>query len=238
MTKTMSGGAAGLAFSITGFGVYEARKGPNIVSVTMPFDRLPEELHGFKIAQISDTHVGSTIKRDYMEDVVIKVNSLSPDMICFTGDLADGWVDELDHDVEPLGRLKAQHGVFFVTGNHEYYWDLPGWMAHLKKLGMTLLHNEHRVISHNGKKLVIAGVTDYTAGRYHKDHKSDPEKAVLNKPASELTIVLGASAKKRPGGCKERLRPYLVGSHSWWAVFSMELCGAANISIPHRQKPL
>src|SRR5690606_8202247 len=115
------------------------------------------------IAQISDIHVGPTIKRSYLNAIVNKVNQLGADAIAVTGDLVDGSVQHLAMHTEPLARLKASDGVFFVTGNHEYYSGALEWIAEVRRLGLTVLMNEHVVRRRGAAALVIAGVADYTA---------------------------------------------------------------------------
>lgn len=104
-------------------GVGQAHFGPAVVRVSVPLKNLPKGFDGFTIAQVSDLHVGPTIRRRYTQKVVDIVNGLKPDMIALTGDFIDGTVAELSPHVAPLSHLKAPDGIFFVTGNHEYYWN-------------------------------------------------------------------------------------------------------------------
>ena len=161
-----------------------------IVEVDIPVENLPAALEGFKIVQITDVHVGPTIRKDYIERIVAKVNALEPDAIAITGDLVDGSVPELREHVEPLSRLSARHGSFFVTGNHEYYAGALPWIAEIGRLGIRVLHNEHVVLERGQAKLVLAGVPDYTAGHFHSDHQSDPQAALAGAPADAGARVL------------------------------------------------
>jgi predicted MPP superfamily phosphohydrolase len=160
------------------------------VSVDIPVTGLPDALHGFSIVQISDIHVGPTIRVRYVEDIVDAVNRLHPDVVAITGDLVDGSVAELGEHVAPLSRLVARHGSFFVTGNHEYYAGAPAWIAEVRRLGIRVLHNEHIVIDRGGQKLVLAGVPDYSGGHFHEDHRSDPAAAMAGAPADAGARVL------------------------------------------------
>src|SRR5580704_10789428 len=81
-----------LAFFMTLTGLIIARRRPGIVEVRIPVTGLPRALHGFSIAQISDVHVGPTIKRGFVEGIVRRVNDLNADLIAVTGDLVDGSV--------------------------------------------------------------------------------------------------------------------------------------------------
>src|SRR5690606_38875161 len=118
--------------------------------------------------------VGPTIRRDYVEAIVAAVNRLEADAIAITGDLVDGSVPELATHVEPLAQLRARHGTFFVTGNHEYYSGERAWTMELRRLGLRVLKNEHVVLDHGEAKLVIAGVTDYSAHHFDPVNRSDP----------------------------------------------------------------
>jgi predicted MPP superfamily phosphohydrolase len=114
------------------------------VNVDIPIVKLPKEFDGFRIVQISDIHAGLTIKRDFIETVAEEIKKLSPDLIAFTGDMADGSVPHLKNDLEPLANVYAPHGKFFVTGNHEYYSGVDQWTAHARDMGYDVLMNEHR----------------------------------------------------------------------------------------------
>jgi len=102
-------------------GLYNARKGPTIMKENVPINKLHKDMINLTIAQISDLHVGPTIKKGYVENVVNEVNKLNPDIIAITGDMVDGSVNYLAKHVEPLKDLHANIGKFFVTGNHEHY---------------------------------------------------------------------------------------------------------------------
>ncbi|MGZ8269538.1 MAG: metallophosphoesterase, partial [Burkholderiales bacterium] len=171
-----------LAALATIAGVVNARRRARIRRIDVPIAGLPAELHGFSIAQISDLHVGPTIKRDYLERVVDAVNGLRADMIAVTGDLVDGSVRDLAPHTEPLSRLASRHGAFFVTGNHEYYSDAGAWVKEVRRLGLAVLMNEHVVLLHGGTGVVVAGVTDYSAGYFDPAHHSDPAAAMIGAP--------------------------------------------------------
>ena len=151
---------------------------------------LSQRLSGLRIVQISDLHVGPTIKAGYVRTVVNQVNELKPDLIFFTGDMVDGSVDHLKNDVEPLRGLKAKYGKYFVTGNHEYYSGVERWVGKVAELGMIPLMNEHVILNIEGESLAIAGVTDLMAHRVLKSHRSDLGKAVAGIPAGMPTIML------------------------------------------------
>jgi uncharacterized protein len=179
---------AGIAITLLGF--LNARRTARVVTVRIPLRGLPPALDGFTIAQISDIHVGPTIKHRYLERIVESVNRLKPDLVAITGDLVDGSVSELASQVEPLRRLVSKYGSFFVTGNHEYYSGVDAWVAELRRLGIRVLHNEHVVIERNGAKLVIAGVPDFGGGHFHESHRSDPQQALAGAPADAAARIL------------------------------------------------
>src|SRR5690242_13393635 len=134
----LSSAILGMALGLTLVGMLQARR-PRVVHVTVPIRNLPGDLVGFRIAQLSDLHVGPAIRRRFVEAVVQRTNRLAPDLVAVTGDVADGLVPELREHVEPLGGLIAPHGTFFVTGNHEYFWDVRGWTRELARLGVDVL---------------------------------------------------------------------------------------------------
>ena len=171
-----------LAALLTLVGFVNARRRARVRRVEVPIASLPAALHGFSIAQISDIHVGATIKREYLEGIVDAVNDLDADMIAVTGDLVDGSVTQLAPHTAPLARLSARHGAFFVTGNHEYYSGASAWVAEFRRLGLSVLMNEHVVLRHKGAAVVVAGVTDYSAGHFDAAQRSDPAAAIAGAP--------------------------------------------------------
>jgi len=162
--------------------------------VDVPITGLPPDLEGFRIAQLSDLHVGPTLKRDFVERVVDTTNGLAPDLIALTGDVADGFPPALRHEVAPLAGLVAPHGKYFVTGNHEYYWDAAGWVRELQGLGFSALVNGHRVIQRGTGRIVLAGVTDFSSGGL-PGHTSDPAAAVAGAPESDVRVLLAHQPK-------------------------------------------
>lgn len=184
-TATVSDTAAAvplLAFSVTVIGFLNARRVAGVRDVEVPISNLPPALHGFTIVQISDIHVGSTIKRGYLNAIVNKVNRLAPDLIAVTGDLVDGSVKQLSPHTAPLEKLTARHGAFFVTGNHEYYSNANEWIAEVRRLGLTVLMNEHVLLTHQHATLLVGGVTDYNAHQHDESHRSDPQAAMAGAP--------------------------------------------------------
>lgn len=181
--------AGALLFTLVG--LMNARRSAAIVDVTVPVMNLPAELAGFTIAQISDIHIGPTIKGPYLDAIVDKVNSMGADLVAVTGDLVDGNVADLAVHTAPLGRLQSVHGTFFVTGNHEYYSGALPWIAELRRLGLQVLLNEHVLLQHGLHQLVVAGVTDYSGGLFYPDHRSDAAAALAGSPAdSPLRLLL------------------------------------------------
>jgi len=194
-----------LAVIVTLWGFINARRRAAIVSVDVPIRGLPQALHGFTIAQISDIHVGPTIKGPYLQAIVDAVNGMQVDMVAVTGDLVDGSVRELSAHVASLASLNSRHGTFFVTGNHEYYSGAHAWIAELRRLGIRVLMNEHTVLQHGTEPLVVAGVADYGAHLFDPTHRSDPQAAIAGAPAHAAVRVLlahqprSAEAAERAG---------------------------------------
>ena len=183
-------GVLALALLSTTIGFVNARRRARVVTVDIPIEDLPAELEGLTIVQISDIHVGPTLKAQYVEAIVDAVNHLNPDVIAVTGDVVDGSVAQLASHTAPLGRLTARYGTYLVTGNHEYYSGAAQWIAEFERLGLRVLMNEHVVLEHRGAEFVLAGVTDYTAEHFDSSHRSDPAAALAEAPAHVRLKVL------------------------------------------------
>jgi len=179
-----------LAGSATVYGFYSARKGPFIIKHDIYIKKLPDAFENFSIVQISDLHVGPTIKRPYVEDVLEKISRLNPDLIAVTGDLVDGSVKYLKSELQPLKDMIAPYGTFFVTGNHEYYSGVDQWLDETDRLGMKNLINSNELISKAGDQIAIAGITDLRAHQIKPAHRSDPELALRSVPDDITKIVL------------------------------------------------
>ncbi len=182
LLSTLNLGKLGASGMLFGYGSLSATDVPPVREVRVPLVDLPEAFDGFRIVQITDLHVGPTIKRDHVASVVEACNQLDADMVAITGDLVDGTVARLGPDVAPLAELRSRHGTFFVTGNHEYYSGVDAWVSELRRIGMQVLLNEHRVIEVGGARLTVAGCTDYRAGSELEDHATSPGRALEGAP--------------------------------------------------------
>ena len=178
------------AVLITMIGFVNARRLPRVTEVGVALAGLPPALEGFTIVQISDLHIGPTIKRPYVQAVVERVNTLAADLVAITGDVVDGTVEQLSADTAPLAQLSSRYGSYVVTGNHEYYSGVKAWWAEFARLGLHGLMNEHIVIRHNGAELVLAGVADYSAHAFESAQRSDPAKAMAGAPVAAPKILL------------------------------------------------
>ncbi len=185
-----------LATSLIAFlGMGQALAGPKIKSVEIKIEDLPKSLDGLRIAQISDLHIGATIRRGYIQQVVNQTLALKPDLIAVTGDMADGTPKRLNDHVQPLSALKAPLGVYYVTGNHEYYWDAKGWIEAVKKLGFIPLLNENRKVQVDGATLLIGGITDDAGTEFMKGHAPNIQKAWAGGEHTDFRLLLA----HRPG---------------------------------------
>jgi predicted MPP superfamily phosphohydrolase len=185
-SRAVSFSVLGTAVALSVVGLFQARC-PRVKNVTIALENLPDEFDGYRIVQWSDVHVGPQIQRSFVQALVDRTNALEADAVAITGDLVDGYLDDLREQVQPLAQLRPRDGVFYVTGNHEYYWRASEWIKELQTLGLDFLKNEHRVIARGDAKLVIAGVTD-PAGR--DTHKQDVGGALENAPAGSTKILL------------------------------------------------
>ncbi|MGK9064838.1 metallophosphoesterase [Stutzerimonas chloritidismutans] len=210
--------------AVTLCGVLNARRTARVVERDIVLRNLPPALEGFSIVQLSDIHVGPTIKQGYIDAIVKRVNGLSPDLIVITGDLVDGSVADLADDIAPLAQLSAHHGTFVVTGNHEYYSGADSWIAEFERLGMAVLLNRHVQLEHGCARLVLAGIADYSAELFRPSHRSDPVAAFAGAPDDVPRILLAhqpRSAKAAvEAGCDLQLSGHTHGGQFWpWMHF-------------------
>lgn len=214
----------GASVLITLVGFFNARRLASVVEIDIPIRGLAPELAGFTIVQLSDIHVGPTIKRKYVEAIVKRVNGLHADLVAITGDVVDGSVQQLSKHTAPLGKLDSRHGTYIVPGNHEYYSGAIAWMAEFKRLGLRGLMNEHVVLEHDGAALVVGGVTDFTAHRFNEAHRSDPQKAMAGAPADVTSVLLAhqprTARQAAAAGFDLQLSGHTHGGQFWpWNLF-------------------
>lgn len=186
-------GAAGLGGATLG---YLESQSPQVFRTDVPHASLPEEFDGLTIGQLSDCHVGPTIDGAFLKNACDKLMKEKPDIIAVTGDLVDGKPEILGSELRALKDLKAPLGVYFVTGNHEYYWGVNQWVKFLQDdIGMNVLQNENVLKNVKGKTLCIGGVNDYGAARFDKEHATSPEKAIEGAEYSAFKILLAHQPK-------------------------------------------
>jgi len=190
LAQLLAGGVGTLGLALSGWGVWSAVRPVEVKRVPVRLKKLDSSLSGLRLVQLSDMHVGLTIGREFVEDVVRKVNDLEPDIVAITGDLIDGSVEELGPAVAPLGNIRASLGTYFVTGNHEYYSGADAWLDFLSSLGIRPLRNEHVELEKNGASIHVAGVDDWTAHQFGRGHGADVARAVAGRDASKPVVLL------------------------------------------------
>jgi uncharacterized protein len=168
LARAFAVGVGSVVAGLSVVGVRSALAGLRIKEVSVSIAGLPRALAGLRIVQISDLHIGPLLRKEWVQGVVQRVRALKPDLVAITGDLVDGTVDELREHVAPLARLaEAPRGVYFSTGNHEYYSGVDDWLQYLPTLGIRPLSNERVQLAPG---LDIAGIHDPTGrGRYAPD---------------------------------------------------------------------
>jgi predicted MPP superfamily phosphohydrolase len=156
VSRVVGGAAAAAAVGTVGYGTYGVLRGPRVKRVTVPLAKLPRSAHGFRIAVVSDIHLGPVLGRGFAQKVVDTINSTQPDLIAVVGDLVDGSVKDLGPAAAPLAQLRARHGSFFVTGNHEYFSGAAQWVRKVRELGIHPLENARTEVA----GFDLAGVND------------------------------------------------------------------------------
>ncbi len=168
-------------------------------SINLP--NLPASMDGFKIVQLSDIHSGSFGKKEPVEEAIQQINALEPDVILFTGDI----VNEISTELEPFtgifSKLKAKHGVFAVTGNHDhadyYPWnnqeerdaDLANLLRMEREMGWTVLMDENHKIESEDGSISLIGVQNWSAKGRFKQY-GDLAKAYQGAEDSDVKVLL------------------------------------------------
>ena len=211
LARAVSAVVGASALGIAGTALFAALRPVAVKRVRIALDKLPASMNGFTIVQLSDIHVGPTIGKEFIDDMVARTNALDPDIVAITGDLVDGSVEELGAFVAGLGRLRARHGVYFVTGNHEYYSGADEWIAHLRTLGVRVLRNERVSIGSGVDGFDLAGVDDYHANQFGRGHGMRFEGIVNDRDASRALVLLAHQPKAIEQGEPEGVDLQLSG---------------------------
>ncbi|MGA5730172.1 metallophosphoesterase [Streptomyces seoulensis] len=153
----------GVSAVLLAWGYYEARRVPRVRRLDVELPRLGAGLDGTRVVLITDTHYGPLDRARWSERVCETVNTLEADLVCHTGDIADGTADRRRAQAAPLGTVEATRARVYVTGNHEYYSEAQGWVDLMDRLGWEPLRNRHVLLERGGDTLVVAGVDDVTA---------------------------------------------------------------------------
>ncbi|MFD6424738.1 metallophosphoesterase [Streptomyces sp. NPDC060198] len=184
VARAVGGAAAVAGFGTVGYGTYGVLRGPRTKRITVPLARLPRSAHGFRIAVVSDIHLGPILGHAHTRRVVDSINATRPDLIAVVGDLVDGSVEDLGYAAEPLADLEARHGSFFVTGNHEYFSGAAEWVDHVRELGLHPLENARVEID----GFDLAGVND-VAGE-SEGQGPDFDRALGDRDPSRAAVLM------------------------------------------------
>ncbi|OWA06714.1 hypothetical protein B9W68_19985 [Streptomyces sp. CS227] len=184
VSRIVGGTAAAVALGTVGAGTYGVLRGPRLKHVTVPLAKLPRAAHGYRIAVVSDVHLGPILGRGHTQRIVDTINSAQPDLVAVVGDLVDGSVAELGHAAEPLAQLRARDGSYFVTGNHEYFSGAAEWVDHVRELGLRPLENAR--VEKAGFDL--AGVNDVAGESYGQG--PDFVRALGDRDRSRASVLL------------------------------------------------
>lgn len=188
--RVAAGTATGITLLATIFAIWWGLSRLVVKRIEITLPKLPRELDGFTILHLSDIHLDLVHGRSWLEGVVERANGLGADLIAITGDLAEGTVAKFGHDAEPVRALKAPHGVYFVTGNHEYFHDLDRWLEFLGDFGIRVLRNERVPIGRGDVSFDLAGIDDHDGSRMAEGHGPDLEKALEGRDPERALVLL------------------------------------------------
>ena len=188
--RVTAAAAVGTVFLATAFAIWWGLTRLVVRRIEVPLPRLPAGMDGFTVLHLTDIHLDLVHGRKWLEGVVARAKSLDADLIAITGDLAEGSVAQFGYDAEPIKDLSAPHGVYFVTGNHEYFHDLQGWLSYLEAAGVRVLRNERVAIGNEEAGFDLAGVDDHDGARIAPDHGPDLARALEGRDPDREVVLL------------------------------------------------
>ncbi len=181
--------AFGVATKAMVWGFFRAMR-PRTKVQEVAIDNWPSALDGFEIVQLSDVHIGPILGEGFARRITKRVNAMDPDLVVVTGDLVDGSVRHVGEMVEPLSELRAKEGLYFVTGNHDFYSGADPWCRRVEALGFEVLRNRHLTISREGASFCLAGVDDHRGSPLTGESGEDLEAALAGIPEGRPTVLL------------------------------------------------
>jgi hypothetical protein len=208
-------------------GAAAALRGPKLVRVDVPIEGLHPDLDGFRIAQISDLHVGRTIGERYVRRVVELTRGLAPDLVALTGDMVDGPVKRLAPHVAPLRELAGEGRAYFVLGNHDCYSGAGDWIAHFRSMGIHVLLNAHAVVSKGAGRLLVGGVLDPATGQ-----KPRPDVAARGAERGPTRLLLAHNPRIAPAAARAGFDVQLSG-HTHAGQFFPWTLAVRLVHAPH-----
>jgi uncharacterized protein len=189
-SRIVAGTVLGLAVVLALWGHFEAMRVPRIRRVEVRLPRLGPGLDGTRVVVLTDTHYGPINRARWSAGVVAAINELDADIVCHTGDIADGTVAARRVQAQPLGDVRSGLAKVYVTGNHEYFGEAQGWLDHMRALGWQPLHNRHVVVERGGDRLIVAGVDDRTAASSGRPGHGADLAAALDGSDGDLPVLL------------------------------------------------
>ena len=222
LARAVAGVTAAVSAGLGAVALGEAAQRVQVKRVPVMLKKLPAATSGYRIVQISDVHIGPTLQRAFLEEIVAQVNALKPDLVAITGDLVDGTVTEIGALMTPLADLKAKDGVYFITGNHEYYSGAQDWLDHLPSLGVRPLRNE-RVSIGGAAGFDLAGIHDPTARQMDPTHAPDLAAALAGRDPSRPVVLLAHQPSQSKEAVAQGVDLQLSGHTHGGQVFPMTL---------------
>jgi len=238
VARAVAGGAVLAAGGAAAFSVSSALGDPQIHEVPVKLARLPRRLSGLSIAQITDLHIGRTIGEEEVRRVVAATNALRPDVIALTGDFVDGSIGMLSAAVAPLATLSARYGVYFVTGNHEYYSGAAAWVEHFRKLGIRVLRNERVEIGDRGASIDLAGIDDWRSAGMVPGHGPDLAAAVAGRDPDRSLVLLAHQPRGVEAAAQAGVELQVSGHTHGGQIFPFTLATALVFPYLHGLYPV
>jgi predicted MPP superfamily phosphohydrolase len=195
--------AVGLA--IAAYGILVRRRFYTVKDVRVPIVGLDPKLHGFKIAQLSDLHIGAVTPRAWGERWVKSANARDPDITVVTGDMVTSGVDFHEEIADVVGALKAKLGVYVSMGNHDYFGEGEPLISLIRARGHSVLRNEGRVLERDGARLYLAAIDDTWTKR------DDMDKALKGRPDGVPVVLLAHDPERFLAAAKRDVALTLSG---------------------------
>ncbi len=194
-----------VALALAVWGVFVRRRWVMTRQLEIVVAGLPPEFDGYRVAQLSDLHIGGLTPLRWGKAWAARSNAAAPNLVVVTGDMVSSGVNFHADIADVIGSLHAEDGVFVSMGNHDYFGDGEPLITLLRAKGAIVLRNEGQKVMRGEASMFVAGVDDTWTKR------DDLKLAMADRAPGAFTLLLAHDPGLFPAAVKQGIQLVLSG---------------------------